>query len=416
MSISDPGSPSTFHLRGRGNFKLVQQESFTVCIRNNVREYGGGDICLREQLANADDARATRFTVCLDNSSYTFEGLFSDAMSDLQSAALVVENDALFSAGDLQNFTLKVGNSAKADDPNTTGKFGKGALTAYSLTDAIQLLSGSQFLILDPHQTRLPERLSSLACNLVDRSDRFFLDVACEAPGQLEPFISFTKSCYGVRTFTPGKHYPGTLFRLALCTRSAAQSSQISKDSISADQFFKTLIEFSTSAPELLLFTRSVKQISIYIKDSAKSPARLIHESSVQSEQAPQPSSSSIEVQKLTISTQYADGHSTKSVWSKAVNSTQHALGAGIAILLQSNAFPGQRLPPLAGRVFSTMILPFQKTGLPVHINGPFRMSSDRRKLWEGRGDRGQVVPSPFSLPSSVSAVRNKQLRSNGGR
>ena len=255
MNASGPGSSAAFQVQGRGNFKLIQHESFTVCIRNNVREYGGGDICLREQLANADDARATHFTVCLDSSSYSCKGLFSEAMSDLQGAALVVENDAEFTADDLQNFTMKVGNSSKANDPHTTGKFGKGAFTAYSLTDAIQLLSGKQFLILDPHQTRLPEKLPSLACNLVDKSDQPFLDVAHEAPGQLEPFITFTESCYGVHIFTPGTHYPGTLFRLALRTRSAAESSQISKDSISTNQFVKLLHEFSVSAPELLLFT-----------------------------------------------------------------------------------------------------------------------------------------------------------------
>ena len=190
MTDSNSSDSSSFRINGRGNFKLVQQESFTVCIRNNVREYGDGDICLREQLANADDAKATRLTVCLDKSDYTSQGLLSDAMSDLQGAALLVENNAEFSAEDLQNCTLKLGNSAKASDPHTTGKFGKGALTAYSLTDARQLLSGSQLLVLDPHQTRLPEGLASLACNLVDKADHSFLDLTSEAPGQLSCFGS----------------------------------------------------------------------------------------------------------------------------------------------------------------------------------------------------------------------------------
>ena len=72
------------HLRGCGNTELVQQESFTTCIKNNVSEYGGSDICLKEQLATADDAKATHFIVCLDKSQYAAERLLADGMRSLQ--------------------------------------------------------------------------------------------------------------------------------------------------------------------------------------------------------------------------------------------------------------------------------------------------------------------------------------------
>ena len=52
------------------NTRLQQREKFTVCIRNNIREYGGGGTCFKELLANADDAKATDVTVCLDKSQY----------------------------------------------------------------------------------------------------------------------------------------------------------------------------------------------------------------------------------------------------------------------------------------------------------------------------------------------------------
>ena len=129
------------HLRGCGNTEPVQQESFTTRIKNNVSEYGGRDICLKEQLANADDAKATHFIVCLDKSQYAAERLLADGMRSLQGPALVVGNDAQFNADDLRSYRLKVGNSGKASDPRTTGHFGKGALTAYSVADVIQLLS-----------------------------------------------------------------------------------------------------------------------------------------------------------------------------------------------------------------------------------------------------------------------------------
>ena len=60
-------------------------------------------------------------------------------MEALQGPALWVCNNAKFSDQDWQTYTLNVGESAKANDSETIGKFGKGALTAYSLTDVIQV-------------------------------------------------------------------------------------------------------------------------------------------------------------------------------------------------------------------------------------------------------------------------------------
>ena len=124
-------------LRGRGNAELVQQESFTTCISNNVKEYGSGIICMQEQLANADDAKGKHFIVCLDKSQHADKSLLAESMGKLQGPSLLIGSDAEFSEEDLRNYTLKVGNSCKADDPKTTGKFGKGALTAYSVADVI---------------------------------------------------------------------------------------------------------------------------------------------------------------------------------------------------------------------------------------------------------------------------------------
>ena len=146
---------------GAWDTQLQQQEKFTVCISNNVREYGGGSTCLKELLANADDAKATKFTICLDQSQYQTDGLLSPGMAGLQGLALWVGNDAKFSSQDWRNYTLHVGRSAKANDNDTIGKFGKGGLTAYSLSDVIQVVSGDHMLVLDPHGTHLPNQLQS---------------------------------------------------------------------------------------------------------------------------------------------------------------------------------------------------------------------------------------------------------------
>ena len=62
-------------LRSVGTTELIQQENFLSCIRNNVTAYGGGIACLKEQLANADDAGASHVIVCLDKSYYDTKSL-----------------------------------------------------------------------------------------------------------------------------------------------------------------------------------------------------------------------------------------------------------------------------------------------------------------------------------------------------
>lgn len=103
------------HKRFTWDTRLQQREKFTTCIKNNVREYGGGSTCLKELLANADDAKATSFTACLDKSQYSTGCLLDAGMKDLQGPALWVCNDARFSKQDYRNYTLSVGESAKAE-------------------------------------------------------------------------------------------------------------------------------------------------------------------------------------------------------------------------------------------------------------------------------------------------------------
>ncbi|KAL3132914.1 hypothetical protein ABBQ38_006828 [Trebouxia sp. C0009 RCD-2024] len=372
------------------NTRLQQREKFTTCIKNNVREYGGGSTCLKELLANADDARASHLTICLDKSQYPAEHLLNGGVEGLQGPALWVCNDAEFSDQDWQNYTLSVGDSAKANDSETIGKFGKGALTAYSLTDVIQIFSGNSLLILDPHCTHLHDHLPSVFGNVVDKADKHFVDVYADSPDQLDPFQSFTHNCESVPSLKTDMHYPGTLFRLALRTEAAAQRSEISKESLSPDQIAQALNEFAQAAPDLLLFTRHVKGISVWIKESRHSECTLMHECSASMSDMPS-SMPGCQLHKATISIQNDKGGKINRIWLKTTNSVNGHSG-DVAILMHDDArLSGQHFPKVAGKVYSTMALPLAPTSLPVHINGDFGMSSDRRTLWAGEGDRGQV-------------------------
>lgn len=77
-------------------------------------------------------------------------------------------------------------------------------MTAYSLSDTIQLVTGNDIMMLDPHGTRLPHTQSSLRGNIVDPDSVRYVDIQQQAPMQLEPFLSATAACPALPTLNSG--------------------------------------------------------------------------------------------------------------------------------------------------------------------------------------------------------------------
>ena len=376
-----------------GDVSLVQQEDFTSCVRNNIRDYGDGITCFRELLANADDAGATEFVLCLDKTPYDTLGLFSNRAESLLGPAFLVGNNAEFTAADLRSFVKSVGRSRKVNDASTTGKFGLGALTVYKLSEAPQLLSGEQLLVLDPQGTYLADNSRSICYNFVTQTAHNQNNLSCEAPGSLLPFVSFSQNCSEIATLSPSCAYHATLFRLALRTKAAAEHSQLSNQSFDAEQATALLKQFAQAAADLLLFTRHITKISVFERD-ATSPCTLIHQSiAAKSNIAAANEANDMlhSVQKVTVTFQHGDGNQGQKQWMRVTKAAEPGKGAGIAALMWDDHSPAVLMPNVDGRVYNTMPLPFELTHLPVHLNGTFAVSADRRRLWDGEGDHGQV-------------------------
>ena len=285
------------------------------------------------------------------------------------------------------------------------GKFGKGALTAYILSDGIQVLSGSHLLILDPHQSHLPKHAGRSDTNSVQCSStkpvsvkqglevKQYRNLALAAPGQLQPFQAFTTACGAVPAFSAGSSYQGTIFRLALRTPSQAAQSEICQDSLSPETFASTtLAKFIQAVPDFLLFTRNVRKITVYIKEAADSQAIMLHQSTAST--TAQPGASVM--QKYTINSQHADATVSKQVWARhsVTNSKPPRYEGGVAALMHTasaDSISKTVLPAVNGRIFVTMPMPFPVTGLPLQVNGSLMVQAARRKLWSGDGDKGRV-------------------------
>ena len=105
-------------------------------IQGFLREY---DIqyALNEFLANADDARAKRFSIILDcrQLSFSRSGMISPAFHGLQRhASVILFNDAKLTEEDFKGLR-RVGRGGKVDNEDTHGRHGLGALSFYYFTD-----------------------------------------------------------------------------------------------------------------------------------------------------------------------------------------------------------------------------------------------------------------------------------------
>lgn len=74
-----------------------QREDLTTRLKNILDEYPPGAGPYKEFLQNADDAKARRFAVCLDQTAYPRRRLLAPAMAEWQGPALLVWNSSTFS-------------------------------------------------------------------------------------------------------------------------------------------------------------------------------------------------------------------------------------------------------------------------------------------------------------------------------
>lgn len=103
----------------------AQYQPLTIVLRNIIQDYQAGPGILLELCQNADDAGASEIEFVLDREKYPEKDLLHDELAQYQGASLLAFNNRLFEPEDFASLR-RIGDSGKADDPNSTGKFGKG--------------------------------------------------------------------------------------------------------------------------------------------------------------------------------------------------------------------------------------------------------------------------------------------------
>uniref|UniRef100_A0A8C2FWE3 HEPN domain-containing protein n=1 Tax=Cyprinus carpio TaxID=7962 RepID=A0A8C2FWE3_CYPCA len=400
-----------------------QSEPITQRIKNILKEYDEESDIFKELLQNAEDAGATTCKFLLDFRKHRDppETLFDDGMALCNGPCLWIFNNELFSQDDWRNI-VKVGSATK-QKADMIGKFGLGFNSVYHISDIPSILSGKSLLILDPNVTHLKKHIRNKT-NPGIKLDPFWLYKYF--PGQFKSYEGIFDCDLSVQNSK--KTYNGTLIKLPFRTLEEANKSEISSkvcDEECIRSFTNTLINNSKTH---LLFLKRITFMSLQIvPENASTPPQADQiQTSFKISREVMTSfavSNDIPLQEIKSTFRNSDitshnitdvnraqivkivqEHSERSLtqyWflyscfgmHKSLQMFQgrkeqeHVFSfpiGGIAVPLQRDAKTKAWTPyeSLIGQAFCFLPLSIE-TGLPVHVNGTFAVTSNRKSLWE---------------------------------
>ena len=132
-----------------------QHEALTTRLKHILEMYADGPGILFELVQNAEDAGASEVNFLLDITQYGTSSILSPEMADWQGPALYCFNDSVFSPQDLYSIS-RIGQDGKLQKPLSIGRFGLGFNCVYHFTDVPGFVSGENIVIFDPHASHLP--------------------------------------------------------------------------------------------------------------------------------------------------------------------------------------------------------------------------------------------------------------------
>ena len=395
-----------------------QHIKLTQRIQNILRDYPLDVTLIKELLQNADDAKATKMCVILDKRKHGTQQIPSEEWEELQGPALLVWNNANFTEKDLEEIQ-KLGLGSKRDDSKTIGQFGIGFNIVYHITDCPSFITGGNTLcVFDPHCYYIP------GANIVNPGRRYD-----NLEEEFWAAMSDLRNAYLQDKPLPNQPsglQTGSLFRFPLrYTKEQRLKSNIIDDKVkteplTAKTLERRLNEWVPMIKEALLFLNHITEFHYYVidgrsnefqlkasyeahlSDQAKQSRDELFKSLREFRRTKQPhvvtyplSIESKEDKSLTkmylvplpkIHQEYST-HKEEWLIQQGVGDIQNPSQKwryisqvlpkhGIAASLDISDIP-------LGRIFCFLPLP-GLSGLPVHINGQFVLSSNRRSLWSG--------------------------------
>lgn len=285
--------------------------------------------------------------------------------------------------------------SNKKDNPLKVGRFGIGFNTVYHITDLPSIVSGDTVAFLDPHEKYFVRGEPGQAFSMED-------PLLAENHDQFDPFHMIF-NC----NLNQGSYFKGTLFRFPLRTKPSKLSSKIYTKSMVKSLFNS----FQHEASVILHFLKNIDTISLHerenrgtisrfytvkISDGSKSEVRKKRKELTSSITPDGDFSTKSVFYTLEVEEQRKGKSSQKKKWFMANQvGTEETQLVELAQELKLLPWIGIAFPVNTdtsasdgGRIFCFLPLPPDadcRTGLPVHVNGYFGLTDNRRSLkWPG--------------------------------
>jgi len=209
-------------------------------LKSKIKEYSS-DTILKEYLQNADDSGATELIVTYDKQTYSY--LLGTDYHQIAFPSLLIRNNAKFTDDDFKNI-LELQAEHKTEDAQSTGRFGLGFRSSYSITDFPTILSKQRFVWLDDTRSSI--------CKNVDSTYASWEKNSLSSISELLQTLKVAGY--------DDTSYQGTIFRLPLRTEEQASISKLSSEIFTFDKFLKWCDDWSENAHDLI-FLRNINKL-----------------------------------------------------------------------------------------------------------------------------------------------------------
>ena len=429
----------TFALGQENVEAFGQYESLTSRLHNILELYADGVGILHELIQNSDDAGATEVSFIFDQAQHGDQSLLSPSMREWQGPALCVFNNAQFTPRDLRNI-CSIGSNAKLAAGNATGRFGLGFNAVYHFTDVPSFISGSHLVFFDPAAQFLPGATANNPGLKIKFAGESFLE---QFPDQFAPYLLC--GCDMVSPYN-GTLFRFPLRNKHTASRSQLRKEEYSEEAMRGlfdslhDEACELLLFLKNvrtvkafvrreagAEPELLFQaerstapgTRNEGAIANYISGRGGGGTASVDAFYERLEKA-DVRQLPLEAMRLTVHLRHGPASPRGDEVREEDWLVCSALGRGARRICEMCLKPeGRRLKlmpwggtaarlsvskrpsstadageaavatesagstPIAGRAYCFLPLP-SATGLPVHSNGYFELSANRRDIWHG--------------------------------
>ena len=220
--------------------EIEYKENLVPRIRDLIDGYSKNSI-LKEYLQNADDSGSTELIVTYDKRIH--KSLDNTDYEPAKRASLLLYNDSIFKEKDFESI-VEISAQGKTGDANSTGRFGQGFSSSFSISDHPSFVSNGRAYWFDVLKKSVSKNKS--------RSIQVWEE---EDFDEIEEWLNTFSASNQVRN-----EFKGTLFRLPLRDENTATESEISHEIFTHDDFLEWCDDWKDNA-DSLLFLRHIHKL-----------------------------------------------------------------------------------------------------------------------------------------------------------